>query len=113
MTFVRIQRHSKQTAVTVGTSVDSSTTMSASGRANGVVFIGGVTASATLTIHGSMDGVTFVPLSDSSGAAATLVVPATGGAVAMPDSVFGLQAMKMTTDSALGTAATVSVVMKS
>jgi hypothetical protein len=97
----------------VTTSVSSSTSLPCGDVAGGVVIVSGVTASATLTVWGasSADG-QFVSVFDTAGAAATLVVPADGGAVVMPDAAFALQNMKLTSSSDLGTAAAVVVVLK-
>lgn len=98
----------------VTTSVSSSTSLPCGDVAGGVVIVSGVTASATLTIWGasSADG-TFVPVFDVGGAAATLVVPADGGAVVMPDAAYALRHLKLTSQSDLGTAAAVVVMLKS
>jgi hypothetical protein len=99
--------------VVVTTSVSSSTSLSCSDVAGGVVVISGVTASATLTVWGAPSaGGTFAPVFDSSGAAATLVVAADGGAVVLPDAAYALRHLKLTSQSELGTAAAVVVMLK-
>lgn len=112
MTFFRIRRDSKQGNVTVGTSVTTSTSLSASGAAGGVVVVSGLTASATLTVHGSTDGLTFAPLHDAAGAAATLVVAAGGGVVTLPDAAFALKSVRLVSDVSLGDATSVAVTLK-
>lgn len=98
----------------VTTSVSSSTSLPCGDVAGGVVIISGVTASATLTVWGaSSEGGTFAPVFDAGGAAATLVVPADGGAVVLPDAAYGLRTLKLTSSSDLGTAAAVVVMLKS
>ena len=113
MNHVRIRRESKSVPVTLTTSVATSASLRASGSAGGVVMVSGVTASATLTIWGSHDGQTFAPVFDASGAAATLVVPADGGAVVVPDAAFALRSLKLTSDIDLGTNVSVVVTLKS
>ena len=98
--------------ITVGTSVATSTSLSCGDVAGGIVIVSGVTASATLTIHAG-NGTTFAPVYDASGAAATLVVPASGGAAPLPDAVYPARYLKVTSDSELGTGAAVVVMLKS
>jgi hypothetical protein len=109
----KLTHKTRNVSVTVGTSVTTSTSLPCGDVAAGVVLVGGVTASATFTIHGSADGQTFAPVFDAGGSAATLVVPADGGAVAMPDAVYGLKHLKLTSSVDIGTAAAVVVSLKS
>lgn len=97
----------------VGTSAASSTSIDCGDMAAALVHVMGVTASATLTVMGSTDGQTFAPLYDSSGAASTVTIPAEGGAVVLPEPVFSLRFVKLTSDPGLGTAATAVVTLKS
>jgi len=93
--------------------VATSTSLPCGDVAAGVVLIGGVTASATLTVYGSADGQSFASVFDAGGSAATLTVPADGGAIALPDAVYGLKHLKLTSSVDLGTAAAVVVMLKS
>lgn len=97
--------------ITVGTSVTVSTSLPCGDVAGGVVIVSGVTASATLTVHAG-NGTTFAPVYDASGAA-TLVVPADGGAVSLPDAVYPARYLKLTSESDIGTTAAVVVMLKS
>ena len=108
-----LSHRTRNVDIIVTTSVSSSTSLSCGDVAGGVVIVSGVTASATLTFQGSHDGQTFAPLFDAGGAAATLVVPADGGAVVLPDAVYALRHLKLISDSDLGTAAAVVVMLKS
>ncbi len=108
-----LSHRTRNVDIVVTTSVSSSTSLPCGDVAAGVVIIGGVTASATFTVHGSADGLTFAPVFDAGGSAATLVVPADGGAVVLPDAVYGLKHLKLTSSSDLGTAAAVVVSLKS
>jgi hypothetical protein len=113
MSDMTLSRRSRNVNVVVGTSVTTSTSLHCADVITGVVVIGGVTASATLTILGSADGQTFAPVFDAGGSAATLTVPADGGAVAMPDAVIAFKNLKLTSSVDLGTAAAVVVMLKS
>jgi hypothetical protein len=114
MSVLLLSHRTRNVDAVVTTSASSSTSLPCGDVAGGVVIVSGVTASATLTIWGasSADG-TFVPVFDVGGAAATLVVPADGGAVVMPDAAFALRHFKLTSQSDLGTAAAVVVMLKS
>lgn len=113
MAEAKLTHKTRNVDITVGTSVATSTSLPCGDVAAGVVLVGGVTASATFTIHGSADGQTFAPVFDAGGSAATFVVQADGGAVAMPDAVYGLKHLKLTSSVDLGTAAAVVVMLKS
>jgi len=93
--------------VTVGTAAASSTVMLMNDMAAGTVFVDGVTATHTLTVYGSGDGVTFVPLYGHDGQAATVAVPASGGACVLPDAVYPLRFVKLVSNTDMGTAAAV------
>lgn len=112
MSEVSLAHRTRNVDITVGTSVATSTSLPCGDVAGGVVIVGGVTASATLTVHAG-NGATFAPVYDSSGAAATIVVPADGGAVSLPDAVYPARYLKLTSDSDIGTTATVIVMLKS
>jgi hypothetical protein len=99
--------------VTVGTSVAACTSLPCADVAGGVVIVSGVTASATFAVYGGADGQTFAPVFDAGGSAATLVVPADGGAVAIPDAAYPLRFLKLVSDSDIGAAAAVVVMLKS
>jgi hypothetical protein len=99
--------------VTVGTAAASSTVMLMNDMAAGTVFVDGVTATHTLTIYGSGDGVTFVPLYGHDGQAATVAVPASGGACVLPDAVYPLRFVKLVSNTDMGTAAAVVLSLKS
>jgi hypothetical protein len=110
---VTLSHRTRNVDIVVTTSVSSSTSLSCGDVAGGVVIVSGVTASATLTVWGAPSaGETFAPVFDADGAAATLVVPADGGAVVMPDAAFALGNLKLTSSSSLGTAAAVVVMLK-
>ena len=112
MAEATLARRTRNVDITVGTSVATSTSLPCGDVAGGVVIVSGVTASATLTVHAG-NGVTFAPVHDASGAAATLVVPAAGGAVPLPDAVDPARCLKFTSDFDIGTAAAVVVMLKS
>lgn len=113
MSHATIRHDCSVAIVSVVTSVSSSTTVSLAGMAGSVVFVAGSTSSATLTIFGSSDGVSFSPLYNATGTPATLALPTNGGAVAMPDAAFGTRFVRLVSDAELGTAASVSVSLKS
>ena len=113
MPDLRLSRKTRNMDVVVGTSAASSTSLHCGDMAAGLVHVVGVTASATLTVLGSSDGLTFAPLFDSSGAAVTLTIPAEGGAVVMPEAVFGLRYVTLAADADLGTTTAVVVTFKS
>lgn len=107
-----MRRESKQLPVKVGTAVETSTSLSMAGAAGAVVFVSGLTSSVTLTVHG-LEGGAFSPLFDSSGAGASVVVPAGGSVVSLPDAVFGTTTVRLTSDADIGTATSVVVSVKS
>lgn len=113
MTTATIRRYSQATSVTVGASTAGSTSVSLKGVAGGCVIVSGLTASATLTVHGSVDGLTFAPVHDSSGAVVTLAVPAAGGAVPLPDAAFGVSLVRLVSGTDIGTSASMVVTVKS
>lgn len=100
-------------AVTIAPAANDASAVLFADMVAGVVHVAGVTASATVTVYASPDGVTFAPVYGSDGSPATLVIPQTGGAVVMPDAVRPLRFMKLVSDADLGTAASVIVSVKS
>mgnify|MGYP006282352149 CR=1 FL=1 len=108
-----ISHRTRNTDVTVTTATASCTTLLMADVAAGLVHVSGVTGTHTLTIYGSGDGVTFAPLYDQTGQPATVAVPATGGTCALPDAVYPLRFVKLTSGTELGTAASVAVSFKS
>ncbi len=113
MSQVCLTRRSRNSDVVVSPSVASATSVSVGDVAGGVAIVAGVTAAATLTVWGSNSASgPFVRLHDAAGGAAVLAIPADGGAVALPDSVFGLQFMRLTSSEDLGTSAAVVVSLK-
>ena len=108
-----LSHRTRSVDITLGTSVMTSTSLPFADVAGGVVIVSGVTASATLTVYGGKDGATFAPVFDAGGQAATLVVPADGGAVVIPDAAYPLRFLKLVSDSDIGTAAAVVVMLKS
>ena len=113
MAEMKLAHRTRSVDITAGTSVTTSTSLPCGDVAAGVVLIGGVTASATLTVYGSADGQSFASVFDAGGSAVTLTVPADGGAIVMPDAVYGLKHLKLTSSSDLGMAAAVVVMLKS
>jgi len=99
--------------LTVATAASGSSSMLMADMAAGVVIVSGTTATCTLTVFGSHDGSTFRALYGFDGAAATLAVPADGGAMTLPDSVYPLRYVKLVSGTALDGAAIVTLQMKS
>ena len=99
--------------MTVATAASGSSSMLMADMAAGVVIVSGITATCTLTVFGSHDGATFRALYGFDGAAATLAVPADGGAMTLPDSVYPLRYVKLVSGTALDGAAVVTLQMKS
>ena len=99
--------------LTVGTAASGSSSMLMADMAAGVVIVSGITATCTLTVFGSHDGATFRALYGFDGAAATLAVPADGGAMTLPDAVYPLRFVKLVSGTDLGTAANVVISLKS
>lgn len=110
---VKIKRTTSVQAVGIGTGTASSTSARCDNMAGAVLRITGVTASATLTVWGSSNDVTFAAVAAADGAAATLTMPADGGAIAVPDAVFALPYVRFVSDAALSTAASAVVAFKS
>ena len=106
-------RRTQTVAVEAGTNTATSTPFLMADFAGGCLVVSGVTATATLALFGSSDGVQFAPLYNADGQAATCAVAATGGAIEMPDSCYPLRYVKLVADNQLGTAASVVVALKS
>ena len=99
--------------VTVSTSASLSTSIDVRDVAAGILHVAGVTATGTVTVYGSSDGVTFVAVYGSDGQAATVTVPADGGSCVLPDAMYPLRYVRLVASSDLGTNATASVSLKS
>lgn len=112
MAEASLSRRTRNTDAVVGTSAAASSPVPCGDVAGGIVVVSGMTASATFTVHGSVDGQTFAPLFDSSGAAAAVVVPAGDSAVPLPDAVYPVRGVKLVSGSNIGTAVTVVVMLK-
>jgi hypothetical protein len=98
--------------VAVGTAAATSSSMLMADIAAGAVIVEGVTSEHSLTVYGSTDGTTFVPLYGHDGQAATMPVPAGGGECVMPDAVHPLRYIRLVADSDLGTAVSVRVSLR-
>jgi hypothetical protein len=99
--------------VAVSTAVAVSSTIDVRDMAAGMVHVSGVTATATISLFGSGDGVTFAELYGFDGQAATIAVPASGGTSVLPDAVYALKFLRLVAGTDLGTSATVTVSLKS
>lgn len=110
---MRITRSTRNQPLTVGTAVASSTSMLLGDMAAGMLFVENVTASATLTLFGSSDGGTFHALHGFDGQPATVTVPDSGGACALPDALYALRFVRIVSGTDLGTAASVTITVKS
>ena len=113
MSDTPISHRTRNLPVTVGTAAASSTAMLMNDMAAGTVHVAGVTATHTLAVYGSVDGVAFTPLHGFDGQAATVRVAADGGSCAMPDAVYPLRFVKLVSGTDLGTAASVAISLKS
>ncbi len=103
----------RQQVVTVSPSANEASAVLFADMVAGVVHVAGITASATVAVYGSPDGVAFGPVYGSDGTPATLAIPAAGGAVVMPDTVRPLRFVKLVSGTDLGTAASVVISLKS
>ena len=99
--------------VTIATAATGSSTVLCADVAGGLLYVSGVTATATLTLFGSSDGVTYSALYNSDGSQATITVPATGGAMGLPDALYPLRFVRIVSGTELGTAAEAVVSLKS
>ena len=87
-------------SVTVGTAATSSTPIPMDDVTSGVVYVSGLTAATTITLHASADGVTFAPLHDLNNAA-----------VVLPPAASPVRYLKLVSSSDIG-AATVVISLK-
>jgi hypothetical protein len=99
--------------VTISTAASLSTSIDVRDVAACTLHMSGVTATGTVNVYGSSDGVTFVAVYGSDGEAATVTVPAAGGSCVLPDAVYPLRYVRLVASSDLGTNATASVSLKS
>jgi len=113
MSHVGIRHDSRIVEAVVSTAASAASAVRLDDAAAGIIHIAGVTVTHTLTVLGSSDGVTFAAVYGSDGQTATVAVPATGGAIALPDAVYPLRFVKFTTDTDMGTAVSVAVSIKS
>ncbi len=111
--ILKIKRIVNVQSVTVGTDTASSSSARCDHMAGAAVIVRGNTASATFTVWGSADDVTFGTLMGADGATATLAIPAAGGAVDVPGAAFAAPYLRFVTSAALSTAASVAVAFKS
>ena len=113
MSDATLSHRTRSQDVTVGTAVAVSSSVLMADMAGGMVCISGVTATATLTVYGSTDGVSFASLYGHDGQPASMVIGSEGGACPMPDAVYPLRFVKLVSGTDLGTAASVVVSVKS
>ena len=99
--------------VTVSTATAACTSVDMRDMAAGLVHVSGVTATATISLYGSSDNVTFVPLYGHDGQPATISVASSGGSEPMPDAVYPLRFVRLVSGTDLGTNAATSVSLKS
>jgi hypothetical protein len=98
-------------SVTVGTAATSSTPIPMADMRSGVVYVSGLTAATTITLYASVDGMTFSPLHETSGAAVTMAIPAAAAAVVLPVAASPVRFLKLVSGIDLG-AATIVVSLK-
>ena len=98
-------------SVTVGTAATSSSSIPMDDVTSGVVYVSGLTAATTITLHASADGVTFAPLHDFTGAAVTMSVLGNTAAVVLPPAASPVRYLKLVSSSDIG-AATVVISLK-
>ena len=113
MSHVRIKHESRSHGITVGTAVADSTVFRMAEHAGGVIHVSGVTDTHTLAVYGSHDGDTYRAVHWNDGQAATIAVPADGGVCALPDAAYPLRLVKLVSGTDLGTAANVTITLKS
>lgn len=113
MSEATISHRTRSQEVTIATAATHASTILCADMAAGILHIGGVTASATLTLYGSGNGTTFWPLFNPDGTQATLTVPDAGGAIALPDALYPLRYVRIVSDADLGTAVAAVVSLKS
>lgn len=134
MSFLRITRESRRTAITVGTSSAASSTLRLEGAAAGTLHvINPSTAASVLRVFGAADDSTFRALYSADGAesaitlarvsgtaviseggttATATVYTATSAVYPLPDQAFALRFARIVADADLGTAAQVCVSIK-
>jgi len=98
---------------TVGTAVALSTSIHVGDMAAGMIHVAGVTSTHSVALYASTDGTEFRALYGFDGQPATATIPADGGAVVLPDELFALRFAKLVSATDLGTAASVSISLKS
>lgn len=113
MTEFQVRRRLRRFSVTIGTAASTSSAMPADDFAAGAVQLSGVTASAALTLYGSVSGENYLPVSGPDGTPSTVSIPATGGVVSLPSAVAGLAWFKLVSSTNLSTAAEAVVTLKS
>ena len=113
MSHVRIKHESRSHGITVGTAVAHSTAFRMAEHAAGVLYVSGVTSTHTLAVYGSSDGQAYRAVYWNDGQPATIAVPADGGALALPDAAYPLRLVKLVSGTDLGTAASVTITLKS
>lgn len=134
MSFLRISRESRRTLIAVATSSAGSSTLRLEGAAAGMLYVmNPSTAASVLRVFGSADGESFRALFGADGAESTITlsrmsgtaVISEGGTTAtatvytaasavypLPDQAFALRFARIVADADLGTAAQVSVSIK-
>ena len=113
MSTTRVSHATRNLDMTVGTAVASSTSMLVGDMAAGTIHVSGVTATHSVAVYGSTDGSEYRALYGFDGQAATVTVPAGGGAVVLPDAFYALRFVKLVSDTDMGTAAAVTISLKS
>jgi|OM-RGC.v1.028695538 hypothetical protein len=116
MAELKILRRSKSHAINVGTNVIGSTSCRLEDAAIGIVIVRSASTAATsLEVWaGHAADETFVPLADSDGNSVAIALNTTGDhAYSLPLAAAGARHFKLVANAALGTAASVSVSIKS
>jgi len=113
MSDMRLSRTTRNLDIAIGTAVDASSSIPIGDMAGGTVLVDGVTSTHSIAVYGSNNGIGFAQLFGHDGQAATMLVPAGGGACAMPDAIYPTRYIKLVADTDLGTAAAVIVSLKS
>lgn len=115
MSQVRIQRYARFVPVAASTATGQATTIRCGDVAGGMVLVAGASTNATrIALYGSNDDANYRPVYGSDGAVAEVVLrTGTDATYTLPDAAFGLRFVRLVPDANLGTAATVTVSMKS
>jgi hypothetical protein len=108
-----ISHRTRSADVTIGTATASSTTIDLRDCAAGILHVDNPSGTATITMHGSHDGLTFAAVYGFDGQASTITVPAGGGACALPDSLYAMQFVRFVAGADLGTSAVTTITLKS